>query len=59
MSAESSQQVEREIAAVKGILSKRKYINWKIARLSIHDIRPERLDQDGPFEYLVEWVDGK
>jgi hypothetical protein len=45
----------KEIAIVGCILSKRKYIDWANADKipADIDIRPERLDQEGPFEYLV------
>ena len=52
-------KIEREIATVDKVLCKRKFIDWKAARFSNQDIRPERLDQEGPFEYLVLWADGK
>ena len=42
----------KEIATVGAILSKRKYIDWARAANDYSDkvdIRPEQLDQEGPF----------
>ena len=48
-----------QIATAERIVAKRKYIDWSRANQFPPnlDIRPERTDQEGPFEYLVEWKD--
>mmetsp|Transcript_40711 Transcript_40711/g.53402 ORF Transcript_40711/g.53402 Transcript_40711/m.53402 type:complete len:164 (+) Transcript_40711:3-494(+) len=55
----SPKKERREIQVYKSIHGKRKHIDWRRMQYSTQDIRPERLDQEGPFEYLIEWDDGE